>query len=46
MPSWRVSSMPPLTYAKKFFNEMSTSDVRYHNVATHEDLFEVMGMMK
>lgn len=29
--------------AKKLFNEMSTSDVRYHNVATYEDLLEVMG---
>lgn len=31
--------------AKKLFNEMSTSDVRYHNVATYEDLLEVMGRM-
>ena len=31
--------------AKKLFNEMSTSDVRYHNVATYEDLLEVMGKM-
>lgn len=29
--------------AKKLFNEMSTSDVRYHNVATYEDLLGVMG---
>ncbi|MEQ2638267.1 type III restriction-modification system endonuclease [Paratractidigestivibacter faecalis] len=29
--------------AKKLFNEMSTSDVRYHNVATYDDLLEVMG---
>lgn len=29
--------------AKKLFNEMSTSDVRYHNVATYEDLLEIMG---
>ena len=29
--------------AKKLFNEMSTNDVRYHNVATYEDLLEVMG---
>lgn len=31
--------------AKKLFNEMSTGDVRYHNVATYEDLLEVMGKM-
>ncbi len=31
--------------AKKLFNEMSTSDVRYHNVATYDDLLEVMGKM-
>ena len=31
--------------AKKLFNEMSTSDVRYHNVAMYEDLLEVMGRM-
>ena len=31
--------------AKKLFNEMSTGDVRYHNVATYEDLLEVMGRM-
>ena len=31
--------------AKKLFNEMSTSDVRYHNVATYDDLLEVMGRM-
>lgn len=31
--------------AKKLFNEMSTNDVRYHNVATYEDLLEVMGKM-
>ena len=31
--------------AKKLFNEMSTSDARYHNVATYEDLLEVMGRM-
>ena len=31
--------------AKKLFNEMSTNDVRYHNVATYEDLLEVMGRM-
>ena len=31
--------------AKKFFNEMSAGDVRYHNVATYEDLLEVMGKM-
>ena len=29
--------------AKKLFNEMSTDDVRYHNVATYEDLLEVIG---
>ena len=26
----------------KLFNEMSTSDVRYHKVATYEDLLGVM----
>lgn len=31
--------------AKKLFNEMSTNDVRYHNMATYEDLLEVMGRM-
>lgn len=31
--------------AKKLFNEMSAGDVRYHNVATYEDLLEVMGKM-
>lgn len=30
---------------KKLFNEMSAGDVRYHNVATYEDLLEVMGKM-
>lgn len=29
--------------AKKLFNEISTSEVRYHNVATYDDLLEVMG---
>ena len=28
--------------AKKLFNEMSTSEVRYHNVATYDDLMQVM----
>lgn len=31
--------------AKKLFNEMSTVDVRYHNVATYDDLLEVIGQM-
>ena len=31
--------------AKKLFNEMSTADVRYHNVATYDDLMEVMGRL-
>lgn len=31
--------------AKKLFNEMSTRDVRYHNVATYDDLLEVMRRM-
>ena len=31
--------------AKKLFNEMSTADVRYHNVATYDDLLEVMGRL-
>ena len=31
--------------AKKLFNEMSTGDVRYHNVATYDDLLEVMGRL-
>ncbi len=31
--------------AKKLFNEMSTADVRYHNVATYDDLMEVMGKL-
>lgn len=29
--------------AKKLFNEMSTSEVRYHQIATHDDLLKVMG---
>ena len=29
--------------AKKLFNEISTSEVRYHNVATYDDLLNVMG---
>ena len=29
--------------AKKLFNEMSTRDVRYHNVANYDDLLQVMG---
>lgn len=29
--------------AKKLFNQMSTSDVRYYNVATYDDLLAVMG---
>ena len=28
---------------RSFFNEMSTSEVRYHNVATYDDLLQVMG---
>lgn len=32
--------------AKKLFNEMSTSDVRYHNVASYDDLLEVMGKLE
>ena len=31
--------------AKKLFNEMSGSDVRYHNVAGYDDLLEVMGRL-
>ncbi len=31
--------------AKKLFNEMSTSEVRYHNVATYDDLLQVMGRL-
>ena len=31
--------------AKKLFNEMSTSEVRYHNVATYDNLMEVMGRL-
>ena len=31
--------------AKKLFNEMSTAGVRYHNVATYEDLLDVMGRL-
>ena len=31
--------------AKKLFNEMSTAGVRYHNVATYDDLLEVMGRL-
>ena len=31
--------------AKKLFNEMSTADVRYYNVATYDDLMEVMGKL-
>lgn len=29
--------------AKKLFNQMNTGDVRYHNVASYDDLLEVMG---
>lgn len=29
--------------AKKLFNEMNTENVRYHNVATCDDLLQVMG---
>ena len=32
--------------AKKLFNEMSTSNVRYHNVATYDDLLQVMGKLE
>jgi len=32
--------------AKKLFNEISTSEVRYHNVATYGDLLMVMGGME
>ena len=32
--------------AKKLFNQMSTTDVRYHNVATYDDLMEVMGKLE
>ena len=28
--------------AKKLFNELSTSKVRYHDVASYEDLLNVM----
>ncbi len=31
--------------AKKLFNEMTTGDVRYHKVATYDELLEVMGRM-
>lgn len=31
--------------AKKLFNEMSTADVRYHQVATYDQLLEVLGKM-
>lgn len=31
--------------AKKLFNEMSTADVRYHQVATYDQLLEVLGRM-
>jgi type III restriction enzyme len=31
--------------AKKLFNEMSTNEVRYHNVATYDDLMAVMGKL-
>lgn len=32
--------------AKKLFNQMSTNDVRYHNVASYDDLLEVMGKLR
>lgn len=32
--------------AKKLFNQMSTSGVRYHNVASYDDLLEVMGKLR
>ena len=32
--------------AKKLFNEISTSEVRYHNVATYDDLLNVMSGME
>ncbi len=31
--------------AEKVFNEMSTSDVRYHQVASYDDLLSVMGKL-
>lgn len=31
--------------AKKLFNEMSTADVRYHQVATYDQLLELLGRM-
>lgn len=33
------------TCAKKLFNGISTSDVRYHNAATYDELLQVMGKM-
>lgn len=32
--------------AKKLFNEMSTEDVRYHEVTTYEDLLNIVGAME
>jgi len=32
--------------AKKLFNQMSTSGVRYHNVTSYDDLLEVMGRLE
>lgn len=32
--------------AKKLFNEMSTESVRYYNVATYDDLLQVMGKIE
>ena len=35
-----------ITYIKKLFNEVSTNGVRCHNVASYDDLLEVMGRME
>ena len=32
--------------AEKFFNEMLTCGVRYHNVANYDDLLQVMGKIE
>jgi type III restriction enzyme len=32
--------------AKKLFNEMSTKDVRYHEVTSYEDLLSIVGAME
>ena len=39
------NASPNPACTKKLFNEMSTSVVRYHNVAAYDGLMQVMGKL-